>query len=170
MNKEKRRTGDVFGQHAKLYAMARPTYPREIFDHIVKLCKKKATAWDCATGTGQAAASLSQYFRKVYATDINTNQIEEASQARNIMYSVASAEDSGFAKESFDLITVAQALHWFDFQSFWLEVDRVLKPNGVFAAWGYDWTKINFEVDFQIGKNLFEPLSDYWNPRAEILC
>lgn len=169
MNSETKRVGDMFGGHAKLYASARPTYPQELYEYIESLCKEKNKLWDCATGTGQAALPLSQYFNQVYATDINAQQVEAANKAKNITYSVASAENTEFADESFDLITVAQALHWFDYENFWPEVDRVLKTDGVFIAWGYDWTKIDFDVDFQIEKNLFELLTDYWQPKAKIL-
>ena len=118
MNVETKRVGDMFGGHANLYASARPTYPQELYEYIVSLCKEKNKVWDCATGTGQAALPLSQYFKQVYATDINAKQVEAASKAKNIIYSVASAEDTEFADESFDLITVAQALHWFDYANF----------------------------------------------------
>jgi len=159
----------MFGGHAKLYASARPTYPTELFQFIVSHCQKKDSVWDCATGTGQAAFVLANYFKQVEATDISMQQLENASQANNINYSVASAEDTSFEDESFDLITVAQALHWFEYEKFWPEVDRVLKPKGTFFAWGYDWTKIDFDTDFQIKKNLFDLLSDYWNPKAKLL-
>ena len=159
----------MFGGHAKLYAEARPIYPQEIYTYIASLCAKTDAVWDCATGTGQAALPLAEIFTKVYATDINEKQIAVAESRKNISYSVASAENTGFADESFDLVTVAQALHWFDYENFWLEIERVLKPSGVFVAWGYDWTKINFDIDFKIEKNLFDLLTDYWNPKARIL-
>jgi SAM-dependent methyltransferase len=169
MNTDKKRTGDMFGGHAKLYAQARPTYQQEMYAYITDLCENTDAVWDCATGTGQAALPLSEIFTKVCATDINEKQISEAESRNNIAYSVASAENTEFADESFDLVTVAQALHWFDYDKFWPEVDRVLKPNGVFVAWGYDWTKIDFDVDFQIEENLFNLLTNYWNPKAKIL-
>ncbi len=169
MNTEKKRAGDMFGGHAKLYAQARPTYPQEIYTYITGLCESTNAVWDCATGTGQAALPLAEIFTKVCATDINEKQITTAEVRENIVYTVCSAEKTEFSENSFDLITVAQALHWFDFENFWTEVDRVLKPNGVFAAWGYDWTKIDFDVDFQIERNLFDILENYWNPKAKIL-
>lgn len=169
MSTEQKRSGDMFGGHAKLYASARPTYPKEIYAYLTSLCNEHTKVWDCATGTGQAALALSKYFKQVYATDISAQQIQAANQAENIIYSVASAEESGFGDEAFDLVTVAQALHWFDYVNFWPEVDRVLKPNGMFVAWGYDWTKIDFDIDFQLNKNLFELLANYWNPKAKIL-
>jgi SAM-dependent methyltransferase len=82
---------------------------------------------------------------------------------------VQSAEETNFASASMDLVSVAQALHWFDYPNFWPEVDRVLKPKGIFAAWGYDWTKIDFEVDFLLLENLFKLLDSYWNPKAKLL-
>jgi len=56
-----------------------------------------------------------------------------------------------------------------NYDKFWPEVKRVLKPNGLFAAWGYDWTKINFDIDFKLEKNLVEVLAPFWSPKAKIL-
>ncbi|NNC97698.1 MAG: class I SAM-dependent methyltransferase [Gammaproteobacteria bacterium] len=165
----KKSTGDMFGGHAQLYAEARPTYPEALYDHILSLCAHKETVWDVATGNGQAAVPLAKRFERVFATDINQQQIASAIHGNNIVYSVQSAESTDFQNNNVDLVSVAQALHWFDYAEFWPEVDRVLKPGGLFAAWGYDWTKIDFEIDFQLQKNLVDVLEDYWNPKAQLL-
>jgi len=166
---QKRAIGDLFGGHAKLYALARPTYPDSLYDYLSNLCVHTNKVWDCATGNGQAAIPLAQRFRQVMATDINAQQIEAAKQASNIHYSVASAESTEFESNTFDMVCVAQALHWFDYEKFWPEVDRVLVAGGVFAAWGYDWTRIDFDVDFLLQENLVEPLKNFWNPKAKLL-
>lgn len=166
---QKKAAGDLFGGHAKLYATARPVYPDDLFTYLVSLSENTDKVWDCATGTGQAAIALAKYFDQVYATDISAQQIETASQAAYIDYTVQSAEATTFEADTFDMICVAQALHWFDHDKFWIEIDRVLKPGGVFAAWGYDWTKIDFDIDFLLQDKLFAPLAGYWNPKAQLL-
>lgn len=129
---------DHFSKHAKLYADARPSYPSALFEYLSSLCDAHDCAWDCATGNGQAAVQLARYFKKVIATDASQAQIENAKATDHVIYRVATAEDSGIPAHSVDLITVAQALHWFNFDKFFKEVKRVLKPKGVLAAWCYD--------------------------------
>ena len=165
----KKVTGDMFGGHAALYEAARPTYPQALYEYITRLCATTERVWDCATGTGQAARPLAKYFDTVFATDVSEQQISEAKGSENILYSTQSSESTNFSDNTFDLVTVAQALHWFDYEKFWNEVDRVLKPQGVFVAWGYDWTKINFDIDFLLQDNLYSLLDVYWNPKAKIL-
>lgn len=128
---------DNFSKDSKQYAQFRPRYPKELFDHILSLVKEKNTAWDCGTGTGQAANILADHFTKVYATDISQQQIDEAITRSNIYYSVQPAEQTFFPEKQFDLVTVAQAVHWFSFNAFYAEVKRTLKPGGVFAVIGY---------------------------------
>ncbi|KAK9679314.1 trans-aconitate methyltransferase 1, partial [Basidiobolus ranarum] len=76
-------------------------------------------------------------FEQVHGIDISETQIAEAAQADNITYSVGIAEELPFEDASFDLVTVAEAAHWFNTKSFFKEVKRVLKPNGTLAVWGY---------------------------------
>src|SRR5689334_8071156 len=103
---------DLFSQQAKTYAKYRPSYPPELFDYILQFVEEKNSAWDCATGNGQAAVALSGYFKKVEATDLSKGQIDNAVQKENIRYSVCPAEETSFPDDQFDLITVAQAYHW----------------------------------------------------------
>ena len=116
---------DLFSKQAEDYAKYRPVYPKELFDHILQFVIEKNTAWDCATGNGQAAFALAQYFKRVIATDISEKQLSLAKPHPNIKYQIASAEKTDFLDNSFDLITVAQAYHWFKFDAFEKEVKRV---------------------------------------------
>lgn len=128
---------DNFSVQANVYAQFRPHYPAELYDFILQHVENKAVALDCATGNGQAARVLSAHFGRVEATDISARQIEHAAQAPNIRYSVQSAEQTTFEAQTFDLITVAQAAHWFKFEQFYAEVKRIARPNCVIALWGY---------------------------------
>jgi SAM-dependent methyltransferase len=133
--------------HAKLYATFRPVYPENLYRFIFAHLNGHTAAWDCATGNGQVAEQLSQHFKQVYATDISQQQIVNAHQAPNITYTVAPAEKTGFQDHQFDLITVAQALHWFNSDAFYNEARRLLKPNGLLAVWGYSLCKVNNDID-----------------------
>lgn len=138
---------DLFSGHAPTYAKFRPTYPAELFKVLADLAPKRKLAWDCATGNGQAAVGLAQHFERVIATDASEEQIRHAIPCENVDYRVASAESPGLDDHSIDLVTVAQAIHWFDLDKFYAQVSRVLSSDGIIAAWCYDLPQVSPEID-----------------------
>jgi ubiquinone/menaquinone biosynthesis C-methylase UbiE len=155
---------DLFSTQANSYAKYRPDYPKELFDHILQFVKEKNTAWDCATGNGQAALGLATYFKRVIATDISEKQLSLAKSHPNIHYEVASAEHTNFPDNSFDLITVAQAYHWLKFDAFEKEVKRVAKKDAVIAVWGYNlFSTNNPGVDASIKNFYTNIVGPYWD-------
>lgn len=136
---------DHFSRVSKSYAEFRPSYPDALFSWLAGLPGARTLAWDCATGTGQAAAGLAEYFDQVIATDASREQIGSAQALPRVEYREAPAESSGIESASVDLLTVAQALHWFDIGRFFLEAQRVLKPGGVLAVWAYGPIEIEGE-------------------------
>ena len=154
---------DLFSTQAKDYARFRPEYPSKLYDHLFSKVAGFSRAWDCGCGNGQVAKILAQQFEIVEATDISEKQIQHAFQAHNIQYSIQNANCSTFADQYFDLIAVGQALHWFDFDFFFKEVKRVLKPKGVFAAWCYGLNSVNTEVDALTQYFYREVVGHYWD-------
>jgi len=167
---------DLFSKQSKEYARSRPTYPRALFEYIVSLVDARNLAWDCATGNGQAAIALADYFKQVVASDISAKQIENSQQRSNITYRIFPAEKTPLEDNSVDLITVAQALHWFDFDQFYSEVKRVLKKKkngksetgGIIAAWTYGLHSISPEID-KVSFHLYEDIlgDKYWAPERK---
>jgi len=156
---------DYFSNHATQYSQARPTYPKTLFEYLASLANHHELAWDCATGNGQAAVALADYFDKVIATDGSETQLSHAPQKNNIEYRQALAEDSGLADNSVDLITVAQALHWFDLDKFYAEVKRVSKPNSILAVWCYVLLRTNNDTLNQLIDEFYvDVIGDYWPP------
>ena len=153
---------DLFSGHADRYAEARPRYPEALFAFIASQAPSRARAWDCGTGTGQAAASLANHFAEVLATDPSAEQIAHAVMVNNVHYSVQPAEATTLPARSVDAICVAQALHWFDFERFFVEVQRVAVPGAIFAAWGYTWFNVaeDFDAAFRafVASRRFSPL------------
>ena len=154
---------DNFSTQAKAYAQYRPYYPPEMISYIVSLVPHKDTALDVATGNGQVAAALASYFKEVYGTDISAKQLQNAKPAPNLIYKEGSAEDTGFANEQFDLVTVAQAIHWFNFDAFYTEVRRILKPDGLLAVMGYGLFSTNPETDAIINHFYKDVIGPYWD-------
>lgn len=152
-----------FGDKAAQYQQFRPTYPESLFQYLVSLTEKQEYLWDVGTGNGQAAVALSPYFQKVMATDLKQGQLDAAPIRNNINYVACPAEKTLIPDCSVDLITIAQALHWFDFDAFYQEVRRVIKPNGVLAAWCYTLARISPEID-AIVEHLYTNIlgNEYW--------
>lgn len=154
---------DNFSVQSAAYAQFRPTYPHELYDYLLSLVEEKNTAWDCATGSGQVARELAKHFKQVFGTDISENQLKHAARLDNISYLTEPSEHSSFSDHVFDLVTVAQAIHWFQFDAFYLEVKRTLKPGGIFAAFGYGIMEIDKKVDVVIHKLYDGILGTYWD-------
>ncbi len=160
---------DYFSTQSKTYAAFRPTYPDDLYAFIFRHVKSKGNAWDCATGNGQVARKLAQHFRIVEATDISAKQLQQSIKKDNIRYSIGAAEKTTFPDHQFDLITVAQALHWFDREIFYKEVRRVCKPGGIFAVWGYSMLTIDPHIDKLILSFYNDTVGPYWDSARRLV-
>ncbi|MCD6046032.1 MAG: ubiE/COQ5 methyltransferase family protein [Gammaproteobacteria bacterium] len=161
---------DYFSGHAHQYSSARPTYPDNLFEYLITLVKGRDLAWDCATGNGQAAVKLAPYFKTVVATDASNAQLAEATPCSNVHYRIAVAEASSLESHSVDLITVAQAVHWFDFDKFYSEAKRVLKPDGIIAVWCYVLFHTDNDAVNQLIHTFYNDIvGQYWPPERKYL-
>jgi SAM-dependent methyltransferase len=158
---------DHFSEVAARYAEFRPTYPEKLFSWLAGLCAEHETAWDCATGSGQAASGLARHFTTVIATDASGEQIAHAKAPENVSFRVAPAEASGLKENSVDLVTVAQAAHWFELPRFFAESQRVLKPGGVLALWGYGRLELPAGMDEIFQRFYSETIGPYWPPERK---
>jgi ubiquinone/menaquinone biosynthesis C-methylase UbiE len=158
----KRAFHDHFSAQAQDYARFRPDYPPALFDWLARESSRHSLAWDCATGNGQAALSLAEHFNRVVATDASAEQIDSALNSARVEYRVATAEASGLRSSTVDLISVAQAAHWFDQAAFHREADRVLKPGGLLAVWGYGLCSIGPDLDPALHALYADRLGAFW--------
>ncbi|MBW4521411.1 MAG: class I SAM-dependent methyltransferase [Scytolyngbya sp. HA4215-MV1] len=162
---------DYFSKQAGDYARYRPHYPETLFTYLASLCPHHDNAWDCATGNGQVALSLAPHFQQIYATDASAKQIAQTFPHDRIHYTIAPAEASQLPDQSMDLITVGQALHWFNLEAFYTEVRRVAKPTAILAVWCYDLFTIpqapeSIQIPLQAFHDLTEP---FWPPERELV-
>jgi SAM-dependent methyltransferase len=155
---------DHFSGHSGSYARARPTYPEALFTWLAGLPRRRGTVWDCGTGTGQAARPLAAHFSRVIATDASANQISRADRTGGVLYAAAPAERAPLRDRSIDLITVAQALHWFDLPAFFAEAARVGAPGSAFAAWAYGNCQVTEAVDRACARLYGDIVGAYWPP------
>lgn len=160
---------DHFSGHASDYARFRPRYPAELFDYLARIAPGRDRAWDCATGNGQAAVALAEHFARVIATDASAQQIANAEPHARVEYRVAPAELSGLHSESVDLVTVAQALHWFDIPAFFDEAHRVLRAGGIVAVWAYNLVTISPDIDALMLHFYRETTGPFWPAERDIV-
>jgi SAM-dependent methyltransferase len=161
---------DHFSDVAKRYADFRPQYPEALLDYLATLAAKTSTVWDCACGNGQATAGLARRFDRVIGTDASAEQIASAKPDPRIEYLVATAEQSGLGDKSIGLITVAQAVHWFQFEPFYAEVKRVLAPGGVIAVWAYGVNVVEGDDVNRLVQTFYaETVGPYWPPERKLL-
>jgi len=161
---------DHFSGVAADYARFRPHYPAPLFDFLTSIAPRREHAWDCATGSGQAAIELADRFVRVTATDASAEQIASAQHHPRVTYRVEPAEQSSLPDSSVDLITVATALHWFNRPAFFREAERVLRPGGILAVWCYDLHAVgNREVEEMIDDYYHTIVGPYWPPERKLV-
>ena len=160
---------DNFSTRSYEYSKYRPEYPLAVYDFIKDHLNGYENAWDCGTGNGQVANELAEFISKVEATDISENQLKNAFNKKNISYSLQSAEKTGFKSTQFDLIISAQAVHWFDFEKFYAEVNRCIKNNGIIVLLGYGLFHSNLETNEVINDLYNNIIGPYWDPERGYL-
>lgn len=160
---------NTFNQESDKYLLYRPKYPKELYELIKSVTRNHNTVWDCACGNGQISIDISEYFTLVEGSDINENQILNATKRKNINYSVQNSESTNYMNDYFDVVCVGQALHWFCSDKFFDEVKRVLKKDGFFFCWGYSFFKISNELDEIIEKEFFKVIDSFWSDKNRVL-
>jgi SAM-dependent methyltransferase len=160
---------DHFSRQSNHYAAHRPGYPPELYSWLAQQTLTRERVWDCATGNGQAAIDLVNHFAHVVASDASPAQIRNRVAHERIDYLVAMAEAAPLAHRCCDLVTVAQSVHWFDFERFYAEVRRILRPGGVIAVWTYTTFSTTPAVDAVINQFYGNVVGRYWPPERRLV-
>eukprot|EP00253_Pinus_taeda_P032889 PITA_32889 len=144
-----------FDKQAKEYLESRPGYPASLFSMLASLTANHQLAWDVGAGNGQASVSIAEHYDRVIATDRSKEQLDLARKHSKVTYAVTApvmTDEELFSivgeEGSVDLVTVATAVHWFDIDTFYSQVKRLLrKPGGVIAVWTYANFSVSPAVD-----------------------
>jgi SAM-dependent methyltransferase len=160
---------DHFSGAAAGYQAFRPGYPPALFEWLASSAARRERAVDLGCGTGQASVALAAHFDEVIALDPSAEQIAHAEPHPRVSYRVAPAEATALADASADLVTAAQALHWFDPERLHPELARIARPGAVFAAFTYDLCRVDPRVDEVVGRLYRDVLGRHWPPeRAHV--
>ncbi|RPJ21675.1 MAG: class I SAM-dependent methyltransferase [Chloroflexi bacterium] len=150
------KTTEVFSSKAEKYARYRWEYASQaiqtIFD-VAQITSQSSVA-DIGAGTGILTRHFIGKVQQIFAIEPNLEMRQLAVQALG-SYSACHiidgrAEATTLADGSVDLITVAQAIHWFEPQPTKTEFLRILKPGGWLAILRNDGT--NAEIGKALGK------------------
>lgn len=160
---------DHFSTAAPAYARFRPRYPAALFAWLADLYPPPARAFDCATGSGQAAVALAARGYQVVASDASVEQLRQARAHPRVTYLAAAAERLPLRDRSVGAVTVAQALHWFDIEVFFREVQRILMEGGIVAVWTYGDLRLGPPFDDAIAPVLAR-LQPYWPPERALVA
>lgn len=159
---------DHFSAQAADYEKFRPGYPPDLFRWLADQAPARTLAVDLATGNGQAALALAQHFAAVVGCEPSASQLAAARPHPRVEYRKEAAERLSLPDAAADLLTVAQAAHWFDWPAFCRECARVLKPGGLLAIWSYGDCRVTPAVDRTVEAFSRDLLGPYW-PRERRL-
>jgi len=124
---------EIFTCKAEVYAKARPGYPNASMEYIRELMPPDAVIADIGAGTGKFTVSLARYGYNIFAVEPNADMrgelIKTLTPFSNVEVVDGSAEATTLPDHSADVITCAQALHWFDLDAFRAECQRIGKPD-----------------------------------------
>lgn len=160
---------DNFSARSADYARFRPRYPEALFSYLLSKVEGRSALWDVGTGNGQILTHLAKHFQSVLATDISESQLKNAFPFENVVYQKMAAEEAFDPAMKFDLITVAQAIHWFKFDAFYANVRAHLQPGGALAVLGYGLPVIAPAVDALVQTFYSVDLGPYWDPERSYI-
>lgn len=159
---------DHFSGYASAYAAFRPRYPSALYDWLASVAPGAELAWDVGTGNGQVAHGLVTRFARVLASDPSPQQLSHAPPHPRIRY-LETKYASGLPDASVQLITVGQAIHWFELDAFFAESRRVLQPRGVVAAFAYAHSRVTPAIDALVRRYHDVTLAGYWAPEHHLI-
>lgn len=146
-------------KHVEHYWMHRPTWPKTVSQAVVNYAlslqsshhasqpemPKFSTLVDIGCGSGQSTSIYAPYCKNILGLDPSHEQIQHARKTntlKNIKYEVGCGENIPLPEESVDIICCAQSAHWLDYDAYFKECERVLKPDGCIAVYGYTMAEI----------------------------
>ncbi|MCM1115196.1 MAG: class I SAM-dependent methyltransferase [Clostridium sp.] len=149
---------NLFSGRAEVYTIARPAYPKALIDELYTNygVSSNSVIADIGSGTGKLTKQLLDKGSTVYAVEPNEDMRSvaerELSKYSNFISVSGNSENTLLPDYCVDLITVAQAFHWFDIKKFRLECDRIKKDNSkIILIWNSrdltsDFNRESYEI------------------------
>lgn len=162
-------TKNWFDQGGQNYARFRPEYPAELATLLASTVQEHQQAVDVGCGNGQLTQLLATHFDAVIGLDPSADQIANSTAHDRIQYQCAPAEKLPVADHSVNLITAAQAAHWFHLPSFYQEARRIAKPNSVIALISYGVLSLEPDLDQRFQHFYWDEIGPYWPAERKLV-
>lgn len=154
-----------FDEGGRHYARFRPTYPPALAAHLATLAPGHRLALDVGCGSGQLTVQLADPFAEVVGVDPSREQIENAAPHARVRYLCAPAEAIPLADGSADLVTAAQAAHWFDRPAFYAEARRLGAPGAILALISYGVLRLDdAALNARFARFYHDEIGAFWPP------
>lgn len=159
-----------FDQGGRAYARFRPEYPVALARYLGEMAHNRDRAVDVGCGNGQLTVQLAQHFSVVVGADPSADQVANATAHPRIQYLCAPAEALPLPDDCADLITAAQAAHWFDLPRFYTEVRRIGRQNAIVALVSYGVLSLDSpELNERFGQFYWQEIGPYWPPERKLV-
>lgn len=135
-----------FNGLAGIYESARPALPRYPVEVIMRYLERQPDqVVDLGCGTGLSALIWENIARRVTGVEANPDMLAVAAEKRteSVNFMQGLAHDTGLPGDWADVLICSQSFHWMEPGPTLKEVDRILKPGGVFATIDYDWPPLS---------------------------
>jgi len=167
MSEDSAKNKQVFegDKYAEDYRKGRPKHPESLINEILNFLRLKYKgeldlAVDVGCGPGESTVILQPHFHKILGLDYSQSMIENAEKHNsfsNIEYAISSAESMPMIEDnSVVLITAGRAIQYFDFEKFFQECKRILKPGGIVAFYSSDHARFVIPDDPEKAQKLNE--------------
>lgn len=162
-------TANWFDAGGAAYALYRPDYPGELAQYLADIAPARHLAVDVGCGSGQFTRQLAAGFDAVIGLDPSADQIAHAQPHERVRYARAPAENLGLDDHSANLITAAQAAHWFDLPRFYAEARRIAAPGAVLALISYGVARLDPDLDERFQRFYTEEIGPFWPPERRLV-
>lgn len=145
MQQDRQKNADRFRGFAEVYDQARPTVPRYPVEVVRRyLGRDPETVVDLGCGTGLSTLVWEAVSDRVIGVEPSGDMLAVAQEKRRekLEFRQAFANETGLTAECADAVICSQSFHWMEPVSTLREVNRILKPGGVFAAIDCDWPPV----------------------------
>lgn len=162
-------TSNWFDQGGQRYARFRPEYPDALCAFLARLAPARKLAVDVGCGTGQLCVQLARAFDAVVGIDPSQDQITNAAAAARVRYLCAPAEKLPLPDGCAQLVTAAQAAHWFDLPLFYAEARRIGVRGGALALISYGVLVLDDALRERFARFYYDEIGAFWPPERKLV-
>jgi len=159
-----------FQRGGRSYASFRPEYPHALSTYLAEVTADRGTAVDVGCGNGQLTIQLASHFSEVIGVDPSADQIANVIPHERVRYIGAPAEDIPLPDGYADLVTAAQAAHWFDLPRFYDEVRRIGREDAIVALISYGVLQLGPAELCERFRHFYRnEIGPYWPPERKLV-